>query len=77
MWIEMWIEKAPYQLPYRLAARGQSAGVVGLVVLAGLAALAIYLDHPWVAGIFGVLDFVGVVAAFSQKEQSGSHADKD
>lgn len=72
---DMWIEKAPYELPYKLAARGQVAGIIGIVILSALTALAIVVGQPWVAGIFGVLDFVGIVAAFSRKDDEPRHRD--
>jgi hypothetical protein len=70
---DMWMERAPYELPYKLAKRGQSAAIVGLIIVAILCGLAIYLDHPWVAAFLGGVDLVGIVAAFAGSDgASGS-----
>lgn len=68
------MEKAPLRLPYDLARRGQWFGLLALVFMLGLTGYAIYADHPWVAGILGVLDFVGIVLAF---QRSGSKSEDD
>ncbi len=66
---DMWIERAEVEQPYKLARRGQTGARIGLVAMAVLAGYAIYADHPWVAALFGALDFVGVVAAFQDNEK--------
>ncbi len=61
---DMWMERAPVELPARLARRSQVASVLGLLIVAALAAYAMHLDHAWVSALLGTLDFVGIIAAF-------------
>lgn len=63
---EMWMEKAPFRTPATVSRNGQIAGLLAVAVMACLVAYVAYLDHPWLAGVLGVLDFVGLAAIFAK-----------
>jgi len=65
---ERWMEKAPFRTPARLARTGQFFGLAAVAVMAVLVAYVAYLDHPWLAGVLGVLDFVGLAAIFANTD---------
>lgn len=69
---DMWMEQAPLKQPYLIARQGQWFGLVGLLIMAGITVTAILYGHAWLAGLFGILDFVGVIAAFTQGNSGGS-----
>ena len=45
---------------------------IALLVFLGITAYALYLDKPWLAGIFSTLSIAGIISAFIQgrKEES-------
>lgn len=60
------MERAPFEVPAKVSRSGQVFGLAAVVVMAALVAFVAYLDHPWLAGVLGVLDFVGLAAVFAR-----------
>ncbi|KAB2809278.1 hypothetical protein F9L07_19750 [Pimelobacter simplex] len=59
-----WMQSAEYRMPLRVMISAHVMALIALVVLAGLAGYALYLDHVWLAGIFGGLDVAAIVGLF-------------
>lgn len=64
------IEAAPILEPAKLAKRGQLIGLLAVFAVLGLAAYALYLDHPWAAGILTAIDVVALAAVFARDRGS-------
>lgn len=47
---------------------GMFFAFLSLILFIGLAALALYLDKQWFAGIFGVASILSVVSLYSLKQ---------
>lgn len=74
MWIEttrkradhdIWQSQKTVRQPYLLASLGQWLGLAAVLSVLVLAGLAVYLDYPWVGGILGVIDVIGLAAVFN------------
>ena len=42
-----------------------------ILVFLGITAYALYLDKPWLAGIFSTLSIAGIISAFIQGHKEG------
>jgi len=67
---DMWMERAPVELPAIIAARGQRLGFAVATLVLLVAALALFLDHPWVASIIAALDVVALAAVFASPSKT-------
>jgi hypothetical protein len=62
---DIWQSQKAVRQPYLLASLGQWLGLAAVLSVLVLADLAVYLDHPWVGGILGVIDVIGLAAVFN------------
>lgn len=56
---------APYLFPTRNVRVGQICGLIVALTVLGLSGYALYLGHPWFAGILTALNVVALVAVFT------------
>ena len=61
---QRFMESAGYKMPLKVMQSAHRAALTALVVVALIAGIAIWLDRPWLAALFGVIDLVGIVAIF-------------
>jgi len=59
------MERASVERPGKIATRGQYLAVVVVVSVLALAGYALYLHEPWLAGVLGAIDLIGLAAVFN------------
>lgn len=74
---ERFMEAARYRMPLKVMRSAQLAALVALVVLSGLAGYALYLDHPWIATLFGTLDVAAILGVFTEIGRTDQSGDDD
>lgn len=61
---QRFMESAQFTMPLRVMQSAQRCALAAIVVFAVLAGYALYLDHAWVATLFGVLDVATIIGLF-------------
>lgn len=62
---QRFMESAKYRMPLKVIKSAQMWAFLALVAILALAAYALYLDEPWVAGFLVSLDVVAIVGIFA------------
>lgn len=60
---------APYLVPERYARRGQIFGLIATLVMMGVATYCVYLGSTVLAGVFGTIDLVALIAVFGANQK--------
>ncbi|SES33967.1 hypothetical protein [Corynebacterium cystitidis] len=60
----------PYTEPLKNANAGRRYGLVAVIGVLIIAGYALYLDHPWFAGVITAIDIIGLAAIFSNSPRS-------
>jgi hypothetical protein len=59
------IETASVERPGKIATRGQYLALLVVLSVLALAAYALYLHEPWLAGVLGAIDLIGLASVFN------------
>lgn len=62
---ELWASRKSIRQPYLLASLGQWLGLTAVLAVLALAAYAVFLGSPILAGVLGVVDIIGLAAVFN------------
>ncbi len=54
---------------------GMFFALLSLIVMMSISAVALYLDHPWFAGLFGFSSIVSIISIFVNRGK-GANQDK-
>ena len=63
--------RAAWEVPAEYTRRGQMLGFSAVVLTLVLVGVALWMDHPWIAGVIGALDVVALAAVFASPSDSG------
>lgn len=65
------MERATIERPGRFAARGQYLALLVVLSILGLAAYALHEHQPWLSGVLGAIDIIGLAAVFTTSNGAG------
>lgn len=62
-------QRQRYEIPEKYAKRGQRLGFASILIVAILVGFCVYEQAYWIAGVFGVIDFVAIAAVFGANQK--------
>lgn len=65
------MDRASVVRPGRFATRGQYLALLVVLSVLALAACALYEHEPWLSGVLGAIDIIGLAAAFNSANANG------